>query len=63
MVYKLKRFVLDAMFEFYGTLHHCRINKARKCLENGKTKAADYWIRKSEQCIYKREDILERLIT
>ena len=52
------------MFELYGVLHKWFINKARKCLEDGKSEALWwFWVSKAEKCINKREDILERLFT
>lgn len=63
MIYKLKRLYLDVMFELYGVLHKWFIGKARKCLEEDKPKAFDYWTHKADKCIYERDYILERLFT
>ena len=60
---KLKRFIFNAMFEFYGMCHKVFINKAGECLGDNKIKASRYWIRKADKCIDKREDILEQYFT
>ena len=61
MVYKLKTFILEAMFEFYGVLGKRFISMAKKRVDD--EKAFRYWNRKIDRCLDRREDILEQLYT
>lgn len=63
MVRRLKRLYLDVLFELYGMLHKWFIGKARRCLEDDKQQAFDYWAHKAENCINERDYILEMLFS